>query len=636
MKKTIISRILSLLLVLCLTGSLVVTAFAATADTAIIDTTKTGSIEINKYDMTAATADGVFSRGSFVVTGTVNNDAESVLAPYAIEGVVFSYIKIADITEYTVQTEDGYTSLVLYAFEKGSATTQLLTALGLTAEDAYAEDADALYFNSDALAAALTAKLRANSSNMKDTLGAFVEAQGGSKMPATSKEGKTSVDGLELGLYLVLESGVPADVSRTTAPFFVSVPTTTVDGTQWNYDVVLYPKNETDEPTLEKSVRESSEDTGKLNDAGDGYSDTATGSIGDVVDYQIISTLPAITSNATALTAYSFTDTISKGITYNKGTVKLEWYKDAGCTEQIAAWTEADNKFSVTYGTGTDDTAIMTIAMTDAGLDEINNATTVYGADAQFRGYSGCTMRITYSCTVNADAVCGDDGDLNSVTLTWKRTSTDPHHMSETDCHFYTYGVELTKEFSDGKGNFSNVSFVIWNETDGYWVIAEKDAATGIYYVTDHADATDGKSKEEAGKQATALVPNKDGKVIVKGLEDDVYWITETKTDDGYVLLKDTIKVEIVVSGAEAFCDTCGAKKLTASATVNGKPATMVKDDSSANAMVALTVVNNPMTDSPATGDTAMMGLTIFGTLAVVSGLGIIVLVCLKSRKKRL
>ena len=471
MKKTIISRILSLLLVLCLTGSLVVTAFAATADTAIIDTTKTGSIEINKYDMTAATADGVFSRGSFVVTGTVNNDAESVLAPYAIEGVVFSYIKIADITEYTVQTEDGYTSLVLYAFEKGAATTQLLTALGLTAEDAYAEDADALYFNSDALAAALTAKLRANSSNMKDTLGAFVEAQGGSKMPATSKEGKTSVDGLELGLYLVLESGVPADVSRTTAPFFVSVPTTTVDGTQWNYDVVLYPKNETDEPTLEKTLRESAEDTGKhtgkTDDIGDGYSNTATGSIGDVVDYQIISTLPAITSNATALTTYSFDDTLSRGIEFNKGDVKLEWYKDAGCTERITTWTEADNKFSVTYGSGTGGGTTMTIAMTDTGLDEINNATTVYGADGQFRGYSGCTMRITYACTVNEDAVCGDDGDLNSVTLTWKRTNTDPYNMSEDDCHFYTYGVELTKEFSDGKGDFANVSFVIWNETDG-------------------------------------------------------------------------------------------------------------------------------------------------------------------------
>ena len=48
-------------------------------------------------------------------------------------------------------------------------------------------------------------------------------------------------------------------VIDTTAPFFVSLPMTSVDGnnatdggTRWMYDVTLYPKNLTGIPTLEK------------------------------------------------------------------------------------------------------------------------------------------------------------------------------------------------------------------------------------------------------------------------------------------------------------------------------------------------------------------------------------------------
>ena len=46
---------------------------------------------------------------------------------------------------------------------------------------------------------------------------------------------------------------------------------------------------------------------------------------------------------------------------------------------------------------------------------------------ARNRGYSDCTMRITYKATVNssADTVYGDNGNPNDVVLTWKRTNTE-------------------------------------------------------------------------------------------------------------------------------------------------------------------------------------------------------------------
>ena len=45
--------------------------------------------------------------------------------------------------------------------------------------------------------------------------------------------------------------------------------------------------------------------------------------------------------------------------------------------------------------------------------------------------------------------------------------------------------------------------------------------------------------------KVTSLVPSKKGKLLVYGLEGDSYELTETKTDDGYTLLKDPVKIEV-------------------------------------------------------------------------------------------
>lgn len=79
-------------------------------------------------------------------------------------------------------------------------------------------------------------------------------------------------------------------VTVTTAPFLVSVPMTSVDGSEWLYDVTVYPKNLTGDPTLEKAVREHGDED---------YAHTATASIGDTLEYRIVSMLPEISSAPT-------------------------------------------------------------------------------------------------------------------------------------------------------------------------------------------------------------------------------------------------------------------------------------------------------------------------------------------------
>lgn len=57
--------------------------------------------------------------------------------------------------------------------------------------------------------------------------------------------GTAVAENLALGLYLVVETDKPDAVKETTEPFLVSIPMTSVDTTNWLYDVTVNPKNVT-------------------------------------------------------------------------------------------------------------------------------------------------------------------------------------------------------------------------------------------------------------------------------------------------------------------------------------------------------------------------------------------------------
>ncbi len=611
MKK--IHRVLALLLAALMALGLMTTAFAATDSAPIIDPGKKASLSIYKYDITTAGKDGAWDAESYVSTGLHDGAVIDKLSKYAIRGVEFTYLRVADIAMNNELVESQRQVGVLYGFDSSDRSTTVLSAIGLTGADAHKTENGVNYFTSDMLNNKLPTALTANATTVKNALEAAVK-NGGVAMPETDATGHTSASDMEQGLYLIVETRVPENVTSTCNPFFVSLPMTTVDGAAWNYDVTVYPKNQTGNPTLEKTVREAKNSTGKnngsLTDITDGYAHTATASVGDTVDYQIISTLPTITSKASSLSEYTYVDTLSKGIRYNKNDVVIEFFKNAGCTDKIATWAVNSGKFTVGY----DDTAnTMTIRMTDTGLAEINEAATVY-TDSVKRGYSDCTMRISYAATLTADAKMGDTDNPNEVVLTWKRTNTTYFDTLKDCCHVYTYGVDVLKQFSDNGGNLRNVKFQLHNDTDDVFVIA--DLKDGVYY-----------AKGFAAKKAdaTTFIPNSSGHIVVKGLEDDTYSLTETATDKGYVLLKDAVKI-IIKANENGQCEKCSAKLLTASATVNSKDVTMTEG----NAIVPLTVVNNPGFDLPKTGGYGTWMFTIGGVVL----LGAAAFIVVKSRKR--
>lgn len=150
------------------------------------------------------------------------------------------------------------------------------------------------------------------------------------------------------------------------------------------------------------------------------------------------------------------------------------------------------------------------------------------------------------------------------------------------------------------------------------------------------------------------------------------------RTDNGYTLLRDDIKIVISQAESTVLCDIYASDVLgliqndpryteeiiaeaiangylktdggladilnnmpqkqlthyllTASATVDGNDVTMLDDGGSANALVPLTVVNTRGYDLPATGDN---GVWMYGLLGLVSMAGAAAMVILAARKKQ-
>ena len=610
----------------------------------VIDTSKTGSITIHKYDMTAAKQRGV-NLDNFTSTGKQDTAAEAALEKYAIKGVEFSYLRVGDVEQ---QSENGKIQMI---YELPTALQQIL---GLVPSDAAKTEGSKTYFTSQIINDKLAQALEDNTAT-KDKLEAYM-GQNGTAMDETNANGVTSKDKLPLGLYLIVETKAPENVTYTTNPWFVQLPSTDSNGDDWFYDVICYPKNETGNPTLDKRVRNNPDqdnvttaNTDRLADFTSArneyrYQSTVTASKAETLDYQFISKLPHITSSTTYLSTYTFNDTMAKGMTYGKDAViAIYENKDAADSTNVnnvnksgalAVWksSDTDPKFTATYGKSGDDST-MKIEMTKAGLSELN------------KKYSDKYIVAYYTAKVNTDdsVVLGDKGNPNDVSLTWKRTSTNYYDILKDKCIVYSYGYDLTKKFSDSKGDPTKVKFVVQNKTDNYYLVARADRA-GVYQVT-------GKSATEA--DATQFSPASDGKLVINGIEADEYGFTETHSDAGYSLLKKEVIVKITetkaditpteanITGIQSKSDTDSTandgvpngavlkndvtvQTTAASATVDNTKATMTKQDESNNAYVNMEITNQKQFMLPMTGGAGSYLLIIAGVVAAGCGMMIL------------
>ena len=561
----------------------------------VIDITKKGSIAIYKYDMTSAEAAGVYTEGSHQATGEADPALQEIMSPYAVEGVEFSYLRCGDIETYSYN--GGAAVKLVYEIPE-----ELRRILGLKEADAVSMSDENVssqclhtgvwHYTSQQLNDALKNGLENENIKTKSALENYLStSEKSEKMTLTDQFGYTYADKLQTGLYLIAETKVPEQVTATCNPWLVSLPFTNEGGDwndekggeKWLYDAVCYPKNQTGNPTLDKLVRQSPDCGGD-----GGYDSTETVSEGDVLDYLLVSKIPHITSQATWLTMYTFKDTLSKGLTYNKD-VKIALYSHEN--DAVLTWKRTSEKYfntledrCVVYAFGLN----LNKTFSDGKGNAEKVAFTLFNKDNQVyvvaEEAAGGTYYVTGKTNMKEQATIFRPAESGKLLI----NGIEGDNYQLTECSTDN-GYSILKE---------GIMITINSTTET--IIPSVAGTTGLEAATD------------AGQ---AINKNYNGGIV------DAEGVNVSES-------KGVQRLENANGRTIGKTDMYEGDKISASASVDGIDAAMSDADGSVNARVNLNILNSKTFLLPQTGGTGLYAATIIGAIAI--GLGFVL-----TRKKR-
>lgn len=551
MKKNVLKKFAAVALAAAtVMSSMSVMAFAAETGEA-----STGSVTITKYEG---------SSQDYEKLETNYGAVQSSVTGEKLKDVKFAYIEVGDRVQVEVNETGTRTTEMLYTL-----TDQAATALRIN--DADVTDGTTKYYRMDTLDTAIR-------DHKKEAID-LVKNTSGNHATSTTNDGTVKFKDLSLEkLYLFAETdasaakkvsdGSAVAVTKVSVPFFVSLPFTDKDGKSVT-DIYAYPKNSTGNVDIDKEI--NSVGTTAINGK------QANANIGDEITYKVTYSVPVPENGLTEL---KIVDTMDKGLTFTneagniivkdvKGTDGSEKTLNYGIDYEVTLDAE-ENKVTIDFGNY---------------LESLQKNSTE-------------EFTITYKVKLNESAVLGQTGNKNKVELVYKNYGeTDSKTKTpDKEVKVFTYGIDLTKQGESG-AKLSGVEFKL---TDGNNEIKVKQSGNA-YYPSKDADAS------------STVTTDNDGKIYIRGLKPGTYKLTETKTNNGYVLLKNPVVIVITQTSAETG---------TATATVGGKAVTMNADDNgSLTAKVPLTVVNSKGFDLPATGGRGIALFTIAG-IAIVAAAG--------------
>lgn len=287
---------------------------------------------------------------------------------------------------------------------------------------------------------------------------------------------------LELGYYLV-------DSSLGT---LCSLDTT-------NPDVTIEEKNEV--PTNVKTVQEDSDNQyGNANDA----------DIGQTVNFKSTITAQAGAQN------YVFHDEMSDGLTFN-GNISVTLN---GTVVEASNYIFTD--YTVEGATKPDDGCTFHVKFTENFCNSLK---------------ANDKIVISYTATVNKDAVVGGNGNKNDSKLSYGDKSETETSTTTT----YTWSFDVLKY---GNGNESNVlqgaEFVLLNKDKTKVATIVNGKLTGWSNVP--AAGADGAI---TWPENTILTTDAQGQINIKGLDADTYYLREIAAPQGYNKLNNDEEVKI-------------------------------------------------------------------------------------------
>lgn len=303
-------------------------------------------------------------------------------------------------------------------------------------------------------------------------------------------------------------------------------------------------------PSVEKKVKNGSV-----------YDDSNSAKIGDTVDYQ---TTITITGNVKNVVLH---DKMEKGLTFDNNSVKVR----------------VDNG----------DVAVSNYTLTTSNLSDGCTFEIEFKDDYIANLPAGTQIIVTYSASLNENAVIGTNGNKND---TWLKYGNGGSVTDETKT--YSYSFDLVKTDNSNK-LLAGAQFELYTN---------KNCTDKVALVEDGNDYRVASATEKATTNFTSavIVSNDTSKITVNGLKGETsYWLKEIKAPEGYNELEEPYKF---IMGADNM-----------SATLNG---TQWGDG-------GVHVINNAGTVLPSTGG---MGTTVF--YVVGGGLMAVAVVLLVTKKR--
>lgn len=401
-------------------------------------------------------------------------------------------------------------------------------------------------------------------SNWAQTKANNITADATATVSADASNGKytATFTGLGYGYYVVAVPGATLANAKSQYATLVSVHSTKVDA-----DI------KGDLPTVDKKVQVDG--TGK---------DATDAKIGDTLTFTLTSTIPDMSAYDTY--TFSFKDTLSKGLTF--GQVKSVKVENVTLTE--------NTDYTVTTPTASNNNTL-TVAMKDFKKKQQANA--------------GKKITVTYTATLNENAVVGGAGNVNSATIQYSNNpSTNGTGESEpSKVRVFTYGFTVDKYTGDYGENATRLA-------GAEFTLAHKDGSAISFVQVSAGSATANAvyrvaKADETG--TTTITTPANGKVVFEGLKNGEYTLTETKAPAGYNKLASAIGVK--VDGQNNGTDTTHA---TVTITYNNDNNGSNYNQTASNGVIP--VQNNSGVVLPGTGGMGTIAFTVIGVLVIALG----------------
>lgn len=456
------------------------------------------------------------------------------------------------------------------------------------------------------------------------------EEDGSNLNLTTNADGKITVSGLSQGSYRFIETAInnklPGYIldGAKTYEFSVGSDKKITYGGNTSASVTIDANNE--KPDMKKEVQDRTTKTWKQE---------SDYSVGDYVPYKITIDVP---DNITQLKEFSLTDkpTGLEDITDSDFSVK--------CNDIEIANT--DN--SVYTLTKNADTKGFTISFVPTAMGN----------------YAGQQIVITYKAKVLETALKTTAGNPNTATLEYSNKilpTNDPQNPNtpenpdekpakdkiEDSTVVYTFNIKIEKRAQDKNGDLlGGVVFDLYKAVDTHSVgdiTGDEAAAVGLEKT---------KIWHKISTLTTEATGVNMGYITQSGLANGEYYLVETKTADGYNLLKSPVKVQLNVQYATKWSkenvwsvdSNTGVKTLikhsensttfTAKAEgadkATGSMTQIEKTDKSTEATMTETIINRKGFTLPKTGDIGTAMFLIIG----IGGMLAAVYIMLRGRKR--